>query len=75
MEVRQDVHDEYNEAIDAAHENMVWTHPGMSTYYRNDQGRIVVNSPFRNVDLPSPRRPDLDDYIVEPRRTVPVGAH
>ena len=26
-----------------AHENMVWTHPGMSTYYRNGRGRVVVN--------------------------------
>ena len=51
LEVRQDVHDAYNERIDAAHERMVWTHPGMSTYYRNDKGRVVVNYPFRNVDL------------------------
>ncbi len=69
LECRQDVHDEYNAAIDAAHEEMVWTHPGMSTYYRNDKGRIVVNYPFRNVDLfASTSHVDLDDYIVEPRR-------
>ena len=67
LEVRQDVHDAYNERIDAAHERMVWTHPGMSTYYRNDKGRVVVNYPFRNVDLfESTSRVDLDDYLVEP---------
>ena len=38
------MHDAYNEAVDAEHENMVWTHPGMKTYYRNDRGRVVVNS-------------------------------
>ncbi|MEL7157512.1 MAG: monooxygenase, partial [Actinomycetota bacterium] len=51
VEVRQDVHDAYNARVDAAHEHMVWTHPGMSTYYRNERGRIVVNSPYRNVDF------------------------
>ncbi len=67
LEVRQDVHDAYNERIDAAHERMVWTHPGMSTYYRNDKGRVVVNYPFRNVDLfASTSHVNLDDYLVEP---------
>ena len=51
VECRKDVHDDYNDDVDRAHENMVWTHPGMSTYYRNARGRIVVNFPFRNVDL------------------------
>ena len=61
------MHDAYNERIDAAHERMVWTHPGMSTYYRNDKGRVVVNYPFRNVDLfASTSHVDLDDYLVEP---------
>jgi 4-hydroxyacetophenone monooxygenase len=69
LEVRQDVHDEYNARIDAAHERMVWTHPGMSTYYRNDKGRVVVNYPFRNVDLFTATSDiDLADYHVEPRR-------
>jgi 4-hydroxyacetophenone monooxygenase len=69
LEVRQDVHDAYNERIDAAHEQMVWTHPGMSTYYRNDKGRVVVNYPFRNVDLfAATSHVDLADYHAEPRR-------
>ncbi len=50
-EVRADVHDAYNERIDRAHEGMVWTHQGMDTYYRNSKGRVVVNNPFRIVDV------------------------
>ena len=50
-EVRADVHDAYNERIDRAHEAMVWTHQGMDTYYRNSKGRVVVNNPFRIVDV------------------------
>ncbi len=69
VEVRTDVHDAYNAGIDAAHENMVWTHPGMETYYRNQRGRVVVNYPYRNVDLFSMTRDaDLDEFVVETRR-------
>jgi 4-hydroxyacetophenone monooxygenase len=69
VECRQDVHDEYNERIDRAHENMVWTHKGMETYYRNARGRVVVNFPYRNVDLfEMTSRADLEDFILEPRR-------
>ena len=45
VEVRQEVHDAYNRRVDAAHERMVWTHPGMATYYRNSRGRVVVTDP------------------------------
>ena len=63
VEVDADVHARYNDAIDAAHENMVWTHPGMETYYRNSIGRVVVNYPWRNVDLfEATRAADLKDY-------------
>lgn len=69
VEVRQDVHDAYNDRVDTAHESMVWTHPGMSTYYRNERGRIVVNSPYRNVDFFEwTLAADLEDFHAEPRR-------
>ncbi len=67
VEIKPEVHDAYNDRVDEAHEHMVWTHPGMSTYYRNDRGRIVVNSPYRNVDFfDMTRAADLDDFITEP---------
>ena len=73
VDVLPDVHAAYNERVDAAHEDMVWTHEGMSTYYRNDRGRIVVNSPYRNVDFFEwTRHADLAEYVTEPRQ-VPVG--
>jgi 4-hydroxyacetophenone monooxygenase len=69
IECRQDVHDEYNAGIDRAHENMVWTHPGMSTYYRNARGRVVVNYPYRNVDLfDMTAGADLAEFVAEPRK-------
>jgi 4-hydroxyacetophenone monooxygenase len=51
VEVRQSVFDEYNEVIEAMHSNMVWTHPGVATYYRNSKGRVVAATPYRVVDL------------------------
>ena len=69
VECKQAVHDAYNAKVDAAHEDMVWTHEGMTTYYRNARGRIVVNSPFRNVDYyEMTREAKLSEFVVEPRR-------
>jgi 4-hydroxyacetophenone monooxygenase len=75
VEVRADVHDAYNDGVDRAHDRMVWTHPGMETYYRNARGRVVVNFPYRNVDLfRLTRHADLDDYVTEPSVAGAVGA-
>jgi 4-hydroxyacetophenone monooxygenase len=67
VEVRQEVYDSYNARVDSEHAAMVWTHPGMETYYRNSRGRVVVNSPFRVVDfwsMTSSAR--LADYLTDP---------
>ena len=70
VECRQDVHDAYNQRIDEAHAHMVWTHPGIETYYRNERGRVVVNSPYRNaVFYDMTHAADLGDFIVEPRHS------
>ena len=70
VEIRQEVYDRYNDLIDAAHEDMVWTHPGMSSYYRNCRGRVTVNSPHRNVDYYAMTRSvNLDEFRTESRCT------
>jgi 4-hydroxyacetophenone monooxygenase len=69
VECKQEVSDVYNRRVDAEHEALVWTHPGMDTYYRNSRGRVSVNSPFRNVDFFQwTRSADLSDYVVEALR-------
>lgn len=69
VECRQDIHDAYNERIEQAHEKMVWTHPGMETYYRNARGRVVVNSPYLNTTyFDMTREANLADFVVEPRQ-------
>jgi 4-hydroxyacetophenone monooxygenase len=50
IECRPEARDRWVRAVDAAHQRMVWSHQGMSTYYRNSRGRVVTNSPYRVVD-------------------------
>lgn len=50
MEVRPSVHDAYNRSVDEAHGRMVWAHKGMTSWYKNDSGRVFTNSPWRLVD-------------------------
>jgi 4-hydroxyacetophenone monooxygenase len=67
VEVKPEVYDDYNRKVDEAHANMIWTHPGMSTYYRNSRGRVVVPIPWRVVDFwQMTRHADLNDYVLEP---------
>lgn len=50
MACRQGPHDAYNEKLDAKHREMVWSHPGVNNWYKNDAGRVFANSPWRLVD-------------------------
>jgi len=50
VEIREDVHDAYNEDIDARLRQLVWSHPKVSTWYKNESGRIITNQPWRLVD-------------------------
>jgi 4-hydroxyacetophenone monooxygenase len=71
IEPRQEVYDAYNRRVDEAHAKMIWTHPGMATYYRNSRGRVVVNTPWRVVDYwGMTREADLGEYVVQPVRTM-----
>ncbi|MET0825228.1 MAG: NAD(P)/FAD-dependent oxidoreductase [Acidimicrobiales bacterium] len=70
VEVRQEVHDTYNERVDATHEGLVWTDPGMENYYRNSKGRVVAINPFRIVEFWAlTEEADLGDYRTEPAAT------
>ncbi len=65
MEVRQDPHDAFNELLDQTHAKMVWAHRGVGNWYKNKDGRVVTNSPFRLIDY---RRMtehlDRNDYVL-----------
>jgi 4-hydroxyacetophenone monooxygenase len=64
IEVRRDVMERFVAEVDKAHTGMVWSHTGMSTWYRNSKGRVVSNWPWRVVDYwQRTRGADLADFI------------
>ena len=63
IDVHHDVHDRYIAAVDAEHEQLIWSHPGMTTYYRNKQGRVFSAMPWRFVDYwGMTHDPDFSQY-------------
>jgi 4-hydroxyacetophenone monooxygenase len=69
VEVRRDVTEAFNRRVDSEHEQLIWTHPGMTNWYKNAAGRVVAATPFRAVDYwAMTRTPDLADYVTTPAR-------
>ncbi|MFN7400527.1 MAG: flavin-containing monooxygenase, partial [Sandaracinobacter sp.] len=50
LDVRQDVHDQYVAEVDRLHSGMVWSHKGVTNWYRNPAGRVFAVLPYRLVD-------------------------
>ncbi len=50
MDCKKDVFENYNKMIDEQHSKMVWTHHKVNSWYRNSNGRVTTNSPWRLVD-------------------------
>jgi len=65
MEVREEVHDNYMDRLNAEHRELIWAHPGLTTYYRNKNGRVISIMPWRLVDFwEMSRAPNMDDFHV-----------
>jgi len=65
IDVRQEVHDAFVAEVDARHAELIWTHPGMSTYYRNRHGRVVSATPFSLLEYWSMTHdPKLEEYAL-----------
>lgn len=65
VDAREEANRKYNELVDRTHEQTVWTHPGMQTYYRNSRGRVVFVMPFLNVEYWNmTKNVNLADYTI-----------
>ncbi|PAY04588.1 monooxygenase [Bradyrhizobium sp. UFLA03-84] len=63
IDVDPAAHDEYIRNVDAEHARLIWTHPGMTTYYRNSRGRVFSAMPWRFVDYwKMTHDPDFTQY-------------
>lgn len=58
---------DYTGRVDEAHARMIWTHPGMTNWYRNAAGRVVSVLPWRIVDYREmTMNPSVDDFLARP---------
>jgi len=63
VDVRRDVHDAFNQRVDAENERMSWGAAHVNSWYRNEHGRVAQNWPFTLLEYwESTREPRPDDY-------------
>ena len=51
LDCRRDVHDAYNEAVDAENGRMAWGVSSVNSWYKNDLGRVSQNWPFTLLEF------------------------
>lgn len=75
FEVKPDVLRQYVDKVDAEHEKLIWTHPGVASYYKNRHGRVISVMPWRFVDYwQMTHDVDLTDYELTSRGNRPRSA-
>jgi len=63
MDVKRDVHDAYNERVDAENMQMAWGVAEVPSWYRNAKGRTAQNWPFSLLEYwQCTRQPNPADY-------------
>jgi 4-hydroxyacetophenone monooxygenase len=63
LDCKVDVNEAFNRRLDERMERMVWSHPGMTSWYKNANGRVTATSPWLLLDYWRwTKDPDLSDY-------------
>ncbi len=74
MEVKRDVHDAFNEWVDAENRRMAWGMEGVTNWYKSESGRVSQNWPFPLLDYwKLTRQPKRSDFIFEAAPTQSVS--
>jgi 4-hydroxyacetophenone monooxygenase len=50
LEVSAAANEAYNEEVQAISRTLAWGHPGVQSWYKNSDGKVVNNSPFPNLE-------------------------
>ncbi len=67
LDPRRDVHDAYNDQIDAANKLRTWGYSAVNSWYKNEYGRTAQNWPFSVLEFwEQTREPNPNDYILTP---------
>mgnify|MGYP005815361891 CR=1 FL=1 len=63
VDVRKDVHDEFNEKVDAENRAMAWGASEVNSWYKNEHGHVAQNWPFTLLEYwQRTLAPDPADY-------------
>ncbi len=64
-EIRRDVHDRYNERVDATNRQRSWGMSSVNSWYRNDHGRVTQNWPHTLLEYwQRTLEPDPAEYVI-----------
>jgi 4-hydroxyacetophenone monooxygenase len=73
LEVRADVHDAFNVKVDAANAMMAWGSPHVTSWYKNQTGRVSQNWPFPLVDYwKATLAPNPADFLIGTKVAEPA---
>ena len=65
LEIRQDIFESFNEALDKELQGSIWLDPRQKSYYVNEYGRSATNSPWRvSEQWAAWRHPDFSHYLI-----------
>jgi 4-hydroxyacetophenone monooxygenase len=65
IECTDEANEDYNERLQAWVQQLVWAHGSTNNWYKNSQGKVTANLPWRLVDYWKwTRAPDLDQYTL-----------
>jgi 4-hydroxyacetophenone monooxygenase len=71
MEPKREVHDAFNAKVDAGNKLMAWGCPQVTSWYKNEKGRVTQNWPFALVDYwRATLAPNPDDFVLEKARVL-----
>ncbi len=63
VDVRKDIHDDFNDRVDAQNRRMAWGWSDVNSWYKNEHGHVAQNWPFTLLEYwQQTVRPDPDDY-------------
>ena len=66
MEPKQAVYDEFNRKVDEANAGWAWGSPNVSSWYKNDFGRVSQNWPYGLIDYwRATLQPDPEDFEIQ----------
>jgi len=73
LEVKKQVHDDFNVRVDAANAKMAWGSPHVNSWYKNATGRVSQNWPFPLVDYWNATiAPNPEDFVLRVMAKTPA---